>query len=381
MAKNNDLHVARNAKKDEFYTQLDDINAEMIHYEEHFRGKTILMNCDDPTWSNFWRYFHMEFERLGLKKIVATHYEYDLVPSYKMEYTGGDDENFESGIKTVLAQNGDFRSDECIALLQEADIVTTNPPFSLFREYIELLMKYNKKFIILGNINALTYKEVFPLFRNNEVWLGASIHSGDRKFYVPDDYPLNASGCGTDKDGRRFIRVKGVRWYTNLDYPARHINLETSYLYAKKDTLYPDLYPKYDNYDAINVDKTKEIPMDYEGVMGVPITFMDKYNPDQFEIVAFRKGADGKDLVFTREREREFNRTFVSLYDVDSRDDKECRRRNQWQEYLRQNNNQAKVEPIDYFFPLSTTRAAGTMNGLLDGKETYRRILIQRKAG
>ena len=304
MAKNNDLHVARNAKKDEFYTQLDDINAEMIHYEEHFRGKTILMNCDDPTWSNFWRYFHMEFERLGLKKIVATHYEYDLVPSYKMEYTGGDDENFESGIKTVFAQNGDFRSDECIALLQEADIVTTNPPFSLFREYIELLMKYNKKFIILGNINALTYKEVFPLFRNNEVWLGASIHSGDRKFYVPDDYPLNASGCGTDKDGRRFIRVKGVRWYTNLDYPARHINLETSYLYAKKDTLYPDLYPKYDNYDAINVDKTKEIPMDYEGVMGVPITFMDKYNPDQFEIVAFRKGADGKDLVFTRERER-----------------------------------------------------------------------------
>lgn len=285
MAKNADLSNAKNAKKDEFYTQLEDINAEMVHYEKQFKGKTVLMNCDDPTWSNFWRYFHIEFERLGLKKIVATHYEYGEVASYRMEYEGGNDEDFEVGIKTDLAQNGDFRSPECIELLKEADIVVTNPPFSLFREYIALLMEYRKQFIIIGNVNALTYKEVFPLIKDNKVWFGASIHSGDRKFYVPDDYPLNAAGCGTDSDGRRFIRVKGVRWYTNMDYKARHTDLETTYLYSKKEQLYPELYPKYDNYDAINVDKTAEIPMDYDGVMGVPITFMDKFNPDQFEIV------------------------------------------------------------------------------------------------
>lgn len=285
MAKNADLSNAKNAKKDEFYTQLEDINAEMVHYEKQFKGKTVLMNCDDPTWSNFWRYFHIEFERLGLKKIIATHYEYGEVASYKMEYEGGNDEDFDVGIKTDLTQNGDFRSPECIELLKEADIVVTNPPFSLFREYIALLMEHGKQFIIIGNVNAITYKEVFPLIKENKVWLGASIHSGDRKFYVPDDYPLNAASCGTDSDGRRFIRVKGVRWFTNMDYKSRHIDLETSYYYAKKDNLYPDLYPKYDNYDAIDVGKTSEIPMDYKGIMGVPVTFIDKYNPDQYEII------------------------------------------------------------------------------------------------
>lgn len=279
------LSNAKNAKKDEFYTQLEDINAEMVHYEEQFKDKVVFMNCDDPTSSNFWRYFHMEFERLGLKKIIATHYEYDLVPSYKMEYCGGNDEDFEEGTKTELTQNGDFRSDECVELLKEADIVVTNPPFSLFREYIGQLMQYGKKFIIIGNVNALTYKEVFPLIKGNRVWLGASIHSGDRKFYVPDDYPLSAAGCGTDIDGKKYIRVKGVRWYTNMDYSARHKDLETAYYYSKRDALYPELYPKYDNYDAINVDKTSEVPMDYDGIMGVPITFFDKYNPDQFDII------------------------------------------------------------------------------------------------
>lgn len=289
---NEQLNNAKNAKKDEFYTQLEDINAEMIHYEEQFKGKTIFMNCDDPTWSNFWRFFHLEFERLGLKKIVSTHYESGEVASYKMEYTGGDDENIEAGIKTDLIQNGDFRSSESIEILKEADIVISNPPFSLFREYVTQLVEYNKKFIILGNVNALTYKEIFPLVKDNKMWFGASIHSGDRKFYVPDDYPLNASGCGIDKDGRKFIRVKGVRWYTNIDYSARHKDLETPYLYAKKDELYPNLYQKYDNYDAINVDKTNEVPMDYDGVMGVPITFFDKYNPDQFEIVGWSRHND-----------------------------------------------------------------------------------------
>lgn len=289
---NKELSKAKNDKKDEFYTQLEDINAEMIHYEEQFKGKTIFMNCDDPTWSNFWRYFHLEFERLGLKRIISTHYESGEVASYKMEYTGGDDENVEAGIKTDLTQNGDFRSPESIALLKEADVVVTNPPFSLFREYVAQLIEYDKKFIILGNVNALTYKEIFPLIKDNKIWFGASIHSGDRKFYVPDDYPLNASGCGTDKNGRKFIRVKGVRWYTNMDYLARHKDLDTTYLYSKKDELYPDLYKKYDNYNAINVDKTNEVPMDYYGVIGVPITFMDKHNPDQFDIIGLGNSRD-----------------------------------------------------------------------------------------
>ena len=233
----------------------------------------------------------------------------------------------------------------------------------------------------MGNKNAITYKEFFPLLRNNEVWVGYTSLNGGRWMILPKNITVKSKKTKVDADGNTILNVAGVCWFTNLDHPKRHELIDTPYLYAKRDALYPDLYPKYDNYDAINIDKLSEIPMDYEGVMGVPITFLDKYNPEQFEIVAFRKGEDGKDLVFTREREREFNRTFVSLYDVDSRDDKERRRRNKWQEYLCQNNNQAKVEPIDYFFPLSTTRAAGTMNGLLNGKETYRRILIQRKAG
>lgn len=370
---NANLHKAKDAKNDEFYTQLTDVAKELMHYKAHFKDKIVLCNCDDPTWSAFWKYFHLNFAELGLKKLISTHYDREEA-TYKMEYTGGDDNDIEVGVKTPLEGNGDFRNKECLDLLDECDIVVTNPPFSLFREYVAVLMEHQKKFLILGNMNALTYKEIFPLIRDNQLWYGASIHSGDRKFYVPDDYPLKASGCGVDDNGRKFIRVKGVRWYTNLDYKARHEKLVLWKNYT------PEEYPKYDNYDAINVNKYSEIPCDYDGVMGVPITFIDYYCPEQFEIVAFRKGDDGKDLVFTREREREFNRTFVSLYDVDSRDDKKCRRQNQWEAYLRKNNNQTKIEPIDYFYPLSIkSRAAGTMNGLINGKETYRRILICQK--
>lgn len=368
---NANLHKAKDAKNDEFYTQLTDVAKELMHYKAHFKDKIVLCNCDDPTWSAFWKYFHLNFAELGLKKLISTHYDREEA-TYKMEYTGGDDNDIEVGVKTPLEGNGDFRNKECLDLLDECDIVVTNPPFSLFREYVAVLMEHQKKFLILGNMNALTYKEIFPLIRDNQLWYGASIHSGDRKFYVPDDYPLKASGCGVDDNGRKFIRVKGVRWYTNLDYKARHEKLVLWKNYT------PEEYPKYDNYDAINVNKYSEIPCDYDGVMGVPITFIDYYCPEQFEIVAFRKGDDGKDLVFTRERE--FNRTFVSLYDVDSRDDKKCRRQNQWEAYLRKNNNQTKIEPIDYFYPLSIkSRAAGTMNGLINGKETYRRILICQK--
>lgn len=297
MAKSDNLRKAKEAKNDEFYTQIADIEKELKYYKEHFKGKTVFCNCDDPEWSNFWKYFHLNFGLLGLKKLITTHYNASE-PTYKMEYEGGNDSDTSVGVITPLKQNGDFRSSECIELLKDADIVVTNPPFSLFREYLGQLISYGKQFIIIGNMNALTYKEVFPLFKDNKVWYGVSITSGDRKFYVPDYYPLNASGCGVDDNGRRFIRVKGVRWFTNLDNNKRHEVLDLIEHYS------PDKYPTYDNYDAINVDKVSDIPVDYDGVMGVPISFMDKFNPEQFEIVAFRKGEDGKDLVFTRERER-----------------------------------------------------------------------------
>ena len=278
MAANTNLNRAKNAKNDEFYTQLTDVSKELMHYKPHFKNKIVLCNCDDPTWSAFWKYFHLNFSVLGLKKLISTHYD-KTQPTYKMEYTGGDDNDIEVGVKTPLEGNGDFRNQECLDLLDEADIVVTSPPFSLFREYVDALMKHKKKFVILGNMNALTYKEVFPLFQNNTIWYGASIHSGDRKFYVPDSYPLEAAGCGIDEEGRRFIRVKGVRWFTNMDYAARHEKLTLWKNYSISD------FPKYDDYDAINVDKYSEIPTDYDGIMGVPITFMDFYCPEQFEII------------------------------------------------------------------------------------------------
>ena len=311
--KERNLNAAAKAKKDEFYTQLTDIEKEMRHYRKHFKGKTIFCNCDDPFESNFFKYFVLNFNRLGLKKLIATCYAsspiantqlslFDVIGTeeskqnkpYKAIVTkvydktgdGGIDmfdvaELFKSGENNLseLEGDGDFRSKECLALLDESDIVVTNPPFSLFREYVSVLMDHKKHFIIIGNVNAITYKEFFPLIKENKVWIGASIHSGDRKFYVPDDYPLNAAGCGIDDEGRRFIRVKGVRWYTNLDIKQRHEEMILVKRYS------PDQYPKYDNYDAINVNSTADIPCDFDGIMGVPITFMDKYSPDQFEII------------------------------------------------------------------------------------------------
>lgn len=291
MAKRN-IDKAKEAKKDEFYTQLEDINNELRHYREHFRGKTVLCNCDDPRVSNFFTYFAYNFEFLGLKRLITTCYknqDIDLFSQNESEqavyliYEGDKNGNHipdaeEIGVKP-LKGDGDFRSKECIELLKEADIVVTNPPFSLFREYVAQLIEYDKKFIIIGNVNALSYKEIFPLIQNNQLWIGASIHSGDRKFWVPDNYELNAAGCGVDDNGKKFIRVKGVRWFTNLDYKERHEDLILYKSYSSGD------YPKYENFDAINVNKTEEIPCDYEGNMGVPITFIDKYNPDQFEII------------------------------------------------------------------------------------------------
>ncbi len=283
------LSNANKAKNDEFYTQLTDIEKEIWKYKEHFRGKTIFCNCDDPEESNFFRYFALGFEFFGIKKLIATHYE-NTKTSYKLEITRWLDLNHDGKIdlkdvlKTPLKQNGDFRSPECIEILWEVDIVVTNPPFSLFREYVAQLFEYEKKFLIIGNQNAVTYKDFFSFIQKNKVWFGHSIHSGDREFRVPSSYPLNAAGNRIDTEGNKYIRVKWVRWFTNLDYKERHEDLT---LYKKYT---PEEYPKYDNYDAINVDKTKDIPEDYSGIMGVPITFLDKYSPDQFEIIGLIAG-------------------------------------------------------------------------------------------
>ena len=293
---NKNLNAAKEAKKDEFYTQLEDINNELRHYREHFRGKTVLCNCDDPRVSNFFTYFAYNFEFLGLKRLITTCYksqDMDLFSQNKSEqaiyliYDGDKNGNNipdpeEIGIHP-LKGDGDFRSREWIELLKQADIVVTNPPFSLFREYVAQLMEYDKKFLIIGNVNANTTKEIFPLIKDNKMWMGASIHSGDRKFWVPDGYELNAAGCGVDETGKKYIRVKGVRWFTNLDYKERHENLILDRNYSS------DYYPEYDNFNAIEVSKTEDIPCDYEGVMGVPVTFLDKYNPDQFEILGITK--------------------------------------------------------------------------------------------
>jgi hypothetical protein len=259
---------------------------------------------------------------LGLKKLICTCYNGSPVQgeelvidfgdfsdepkkvAFKVEITEVKDLNGDGAVdlsdvryllqndKNVISilKTGDFRDPECIELLREADIVVTNPPFSLFREYIAQLMEYGKKFLIIGNVNAITYKEVFPLIKNNQLWFGPSITSGDRKFYVPENYPLNASGCGVDKDGRRFIRVKGVRWFTNLDHKKRHEEIDLVRHYTAEE------YPTYENYKAIEVSKTSDIPLDYSGTMGVPITFLDKYNPDQFEIIGQTQGDSGKEL-------------------------------------------------------------------------------------
>lgn len=275
---NTNLHKAKTAKNDEFYTQLTDVAKELMHYKKHFKDKIVFCNCDDPTWSAFWKYFHLNFAELGLKKLISTHYDREEA-TYKMEYTGGDDNDIEVGVKTPLEGNGDFRNQECLDLLDESDIVVTNGPFSLFRDLISILEGHNKKFLIIGNKNAITYKEFFPLLKEDKVWIG---YENSSEFMTPDGMTKKMQGL--------------CRWFTNLDIQKRHEKLILWKHYT------PEEYPTYDNYPGINVDKVSEIPCDYDGVMGVLITFLDKYNPEQFEIVAFRKGDDGKDLVFTRER-------------------------------------------------------------------------------
>ncbi len=290
MAGNKSLNAANKAKEDEFYTELSDIENELKHYKQHFKGKTVLCNCDDPRVSNFFHYFSYNFEQFGLKKLITTCYknqERDLFSKNDsekaiwLEYTGDRNGNRvpdpeEIGIN-YLKGDGDFRSEECIELLKQADIVVTNPPFSLFREYVAQLIKYKKKFVILGNQNNIAYKDVFAYIKANQLWLGSTLSCA--KFKVPDYYKPRATRYWVDETGQKWRSMGNICWYTNMDIAKRH---EELILYKPYNT---DEYPTFDNYNAINVAKVAEIPMDYDGLMGVPITFLDKYNPEQFEIV------------------------------------------------------------------------------------------------
>lgn len=283
-ATNGNLHKAKVNKNDEFYTQLTDIEKELMHYKEHFNGKIVYCNCDDPEWSNFWKYFHLNFAHLGLKKLIATFYHIGT-SVYKMEYTGGDDNNISAGVKIPLTGNGDFRSEECENILKESDIVVTNPPFSMFREYVAQLMKYEKKFLIIGNPNAVTYKEFFTLLKDNKVWVGVKPWSQEMYFEVPreqKEYLLQNKKEGSAyviKNGNVLGRASTI-WFTNLDHSKRHEKLPLWKNYT------PEEYPSFDELpNVINVGKVAEIPADYDGLIAVPITFFDKFNPDQFEII------------------------------------------------------------------------------------------------
>lgn len=277
------LDNAKVNKKDEFYTQLIDIEKEMIHYTKHFRNKIVYCNCDNPENSNFWKYFYDHFTELGLRELYATFY------GKKAKFYRYDGKNV---VITQLQGDGDFRSNECIKILEQSDVVVTNPPFSLFREYIRQLDSYNKDFLVISNINAITYKEVFPLIQANKVWLGVCFGRGISGFIVPDSYELYGTETKVNENGDRIISPNNCMWLTSLDNEKRHQPIELVKKYEGNE----DAYPFYDNYYGINVNKTQDIPADYMGAMGVPITFLNKYDPEQFEIIKFRKGDDDKDL-------------------------------------------------------------------------------------
>ena len=275
MTQNSNLHAAKKNKNDEFYTLLTDIEKELRHYRHHFKEKKIFLNCDDPRESNFWRYFSLNFDFLGLEKLTSTHYDADH-PTYRLDMYRDDSGEVQT-TQTDLEQNGDFRSPESIEILEESDVVVTNPPFSLLREYISQLMEYEKDFLIVGNQNIVTYKDIFPLIKNNKMWIGHN--TGGMTFKVPNTPEYSDKSGFFIEDGQAYSKLGNICWYTNIDIAKRHEELILWKEYNEED------YPSYDNYDAIEVSRVKDIPIDYNGIMGVPITFLDKYNPNQFEII------------------------------------------------------------------------------------------------
>ena len=284
---NTNLKTAKKNKNDEFYTLMEDIEKEMRYYKDFFKDKIVYCNCDDARDSNFFKYFSLNFEFLGLKKLITTGYKVDgkgVVLVYEGDKNRNRRVDNEEIIVNELNGDGDFRSEECIEYLKQADVVVTNPPFSLFRQYVKQLMDYNKKFIIIGNQNAITYKEIFPYIKNNQLWLGMSMNGSNRWFVAPNSYEVkeNAAGYKLDEKGRKMFFVNGVTWFTNIENKRRNEKLDLYKRYSFED------YPKYENFDAINVDKVADIPMDYDGILGVPITFLYKYNPTQFEIIDAR---------------------------------------------------------------------------------------------
>lgn len=293
-ANNTHLREAKKSKNDEFYTQLHDIEREIVHYTNYFKDKIVYCNCDNPLVSNFFKYFYDNFESLGIQKLIASYY------SSSDKYNGGffihekgkDKVPYDEIKPTMFVGNGDFRSQESIDLLLISDIVVTNPPFSLFREHISQLIEYNKKFLVIGNINSITYKEIFRLIQNSEVWLGENLGRGISGFIVPEHYDLYGTEAYINENGERIVSPNNCLWLTNLDLPKRHTHIQLTKKYYGNEKH----YPSYDNCNAINVNKTKDIPSDYNGLMGVPITFLHKFSPSQFEVVRFRKGDDGKDL-------------------------------------------------------------------------------------
>lgn len=376
---NRALHAAAIARADEFYTQMADIAAELKHYKKHFVGKVVFCNCDDPFESNFFKFFALNFNAWGLKKLICTCYDGSAIAGtelslfdepeptnkkpYKVELTEVRDINEDGAtdlldIKeilklnspTLLKGNGDFRSEECVELLKEADIVVTNPPFSLFREYVAQLIKYEKKFLILGNQNAITYKEIFPLIRDNKMWLGYK--AGDMAFAVPEYYEPRATRFWVDEYGQKWRSLGNICWYTNLDHKKRHDEIDLYKQYS------PNEYPKYDNYDAIEVGKVADIPIDYKGWMGVPITFLDKYNPEQFEIYgnAKQQNADNQKVI-----------------GGGGKLSQDCLTTQKTQRL------QERVSMQESLFATSITGMIKNAEGKINGRITYARIIIRKK--
>lgn len=290
------LDKAKKNKNDEFYTRRVDINRELEQYSpELFKDKVVYCNCDDPGISHFVRYFVDNFERLELKKLIVSSYQTDENPqgtAFVYSGTSEDQRKFQDKEFITLSGDGDFRSPECIELLRQSDIVVTNPPFSLFRHFVKLMVEFDKKFLAIGNVNVITYSEIFPLIQANKVWLGYGLGRAISGFIVPEHYELYGTETSIDEDGNRIVATNGCLWLTNLDLDKRHEDIKLSKTYKGNE----DFYPHYDNFNGINVNKTQDIPADFTGFMGVPITFLHKHNPSQFEIIKFRKGEDNKDL-------------------------------------------------------------------------------------